>query len=158
VVVTATSMRSTVEFAETTVPTNGACTSMVAEVSLAGDADLYLLPTTTYAPAGKLVAVVRTASGQPLTDPSLSVKLYGAWKTVSCAPAITQLIAMRAVVGSQAVLQLQFPASPAHKTVSRLRHPLGQGVPHRHGQAEDQGVVGRARGRPSFKDRRRRAP
>jgi hypothetical protein len=120
-VVTATLARSTLEFA-------GASNfPMVGEASLAADAALYLPRTATLAPTGKLAAVVRMPSGPPLTDRSLTVSLYGTWKTVSYAPASTQLIASGTVVNGQAVLKLHLPASLAHKTVPAYATLSGKG-------------------------------
>jgi hypothetical protein len=75
-VVTATSASSTVEFADATNPPSG-YPAMVAGVSLSGDPKVYLPPTPTLAPTGKLLVVVRTATGAPLVDPSVVVKLFG---------------------------------------------------------------------------------
>jgi hypothetical protein len=128
VTVTATAALSTVEFADATAPADlgrGARSSMVAEVSFAGVADLYL-PATAPA-AAKLVAVVRTPAGQPLIDPRLSVRLYGTWKTVESATASNQLIATAAVVGGQAVLQFHLPHSLAHQSVPAFATVSGPG-------------------------------
>jgi hypothetical protein len=84
--VTATLASSTLEFA------GASDFPMVGEASVAADAALYLPPTATLAPTGKLAAAVRMPSGPPLTDRSLTVSLNGTWKTVSYAPASTQLI------------------------------------------------------------------
>jgi hypothetical protein len=120
-VVTAALASSTVEFA-------GASNfAMVGEASVAADAALYLPPTATLAPTAKLVAVVRMPSGSALTDRSLTVSLYGTWKTVSYAPASTQLIASGTVVNGQAVLKLHLPASLAHKTVPAYATLSGKG-------------------------------
>jgi hypothetical protein len=131
VVVTATSSRSTVEFVDATAAVDLGSVgrpSMVAEASLAGDAGLYLPATATMPPTGgKLVAVVRMPSGTPVTDPSLSVKLYGTWKTVSYAPVTTQLIATGTVVGGQAVLKVHLPASLAHKVIPAYATLSGKG-------------------------------
>jgi hypothetical protein len=121
VVVTATSARSTLEFA-------GASNfPMVGEASVAADAALYLPPTATLAPTGELVAVVRMPSVPALTDRSLTVSLYGTWKTVSYAPASTQLIASGTVLNGQAVLKLHLPSSLAHKTVPAYATLSGKG-------------------------------
>jgi hypothetical protein len=120
-VVTATSASSILEFA-------GASNfPMVGEASVAADAALYLPPTATLAPTGKLVAVVRMPSGPALTDRSLTVSLYGTWKTVSYAPASTQLIASGTVLNGQAVLKLHLPASLAHKTIPAYATLSGKG-------------------------------
>jgi len=128
VTVTATAALSTVEFADATAAADlgrGARSSMVAEVALAGVADLYL-PATAPA-AGKLVAVVRTPAGQPLIDPRLSVRLYGTWKAVGSATATSQLITTAAVVGGQAVLQFHLPGSLAHQSVPAFATVSGPG-------------------------------
>jgi hypothetical protein len=128
VTVTATAARSTVEFADATAAADlgrGARSSMVAEVSLAGVADLYL-PATAPA-AGRLVAVVRTPAGQPLIDPRLSVRLYGTWKTSAAATATIHLIATAAAAGGQAVLQYHLPHSLAHQSVPAFATVSGPG-------------------------------
>jgi hypothetical protein len=128
VTVTATAARSTVEFADATAAADlgrGARSSMVAEVSLAGVADLYLPPT---APAaGRLVAEVRTPAGQPLIDPRLSVRLYGTWKTSASAAATSQLIATAAVIGGQAALPYHLPRSVTHQSVPAFATLSGPG-------------------------------
>jgi hypothetical protein len=126
--VTATAALSTVEFADATAAADlgrGARSSMVAEVSLAGVAELYL-PATAPA-AGRLVAVVRTPAGQPLNDPRLSVRLYGSWKTSASATATSQLIATAAVAVGQAVLQFHLPHSLARQSVPAFAILSGPG-------------------------------
>jgi hypothetical protein len=128
VVVNATSARSSVEFADATAPqdlgANGRA-SMVAEVSLAGVGELYVPPIV--ASTGKLVAVVRTPSGQPLNDPSLAVRLYGTWATAADATPTTHLVASGAVTDGQAVLQVHLPASLAHQTIAAFATLTGPG-------------------------------
>jgi hypothetical protein len=120
-VVTATSALSTLEFA-------GANNfAMVGEASLAADAGLYLPATASSAPTGEIVAVVRMPSGPALTDRSLTVSLYGTWKTVSYAPASTQLIASGTVLNGQVVLKVHLPASLAHKSVPAYATLAGPG-------------------------------
>lgn len=112
VVVTAASTASTLEFTDATNPPL-AYYAMVGEVSLSGDATLYLPTTATVAPTGKILAVVRTATGQPLVDPALVVKLYGTYKETSYAPAATQLMASGTVRSGQVTLQLHLHAAMA---------------------------------------------
>jgi hypothetical protein len=128
VTVTANSALSTVEFADATAPAdlgNGARSSMVAEVSLAGIADLYLPPTAVS--TGNLVAVVRTPSSRPLNDPSLKVRLYGTWKTGASAAPTSRVIATATVVDGQAVLRAHLPASLAHQTIPAYATLSGPG-------------------------------
>jgi hypothetical protein len=125
-VVTATSDLSTLEFANGTVPASGS-DAMVGSASLAGDAKLYLPTTITLSPTGKLVAIVRTATGAPLADPALSVKLYGTWKETSYAPPSTQLIASGTVLNGQAVLQLDLHAAMASHTIPAYATLAGPG-------------------------------
>jgi hypothetical protein len=131
VVVTAASTSSTVEFADATNP-DEVYGSMVGDVSLSGDAKLYLPAVTTVAPTGKLLAVVQTANGSAFTDPDLTVKLVGTWeqKTTSYAPpvVVTKQIASATVVNGGATLQLQgIPASLAGKTVTATATMTGPG-------------------------------
>jgi hypothetical protein len=107
-VLTATSASSILEFADATVPEDG-FPAIVANVSLAGDAKLYLQASTTVVRTGTVIAIVRTATGAPLDYPGLAVKLYGTWKETSYAPASTQLIATGTVVNGQYVLHPIFP-------------------------------------------------
>jgi hypothetical protein len=122
-VLTATSASSTLEFADATVPESGFA-GIVANASLAGDAKLYLPASTNVARTGKVIAIVRTATGAPLDYPGLAVKLYGTWKETSYAPASTQLISTGTVVNGQYVLHLDLPAIlvghtiPAYATLS----------------------------------------
>jgi len=122
-VVTATSTSSTLEFACLT----GGFGPIVAGVSLAGDAKLFLPATATLTPTGKLVAVVRNATGSPLDDSSLSVKLSGSYKTVSYAPASKQLLASGQVASGQAVLQLKLPTSLKGQTIDAYATLQGPG-------------------------------
>jgi Protein of unknown function (DUF642) len=124
VVVTATSTTSTVEFDEAT-PNANCCGAMVAEVSLAGDANLFLPHTASVAPNGKLVAIVHNGEGEPLTLSGLKVLLYGTYKTASYAPASKALLASAPVSGGQAVLQLKLPASLKGQTIAAHADLLG---------------------------------
>jgi hypothetical protein len=117
-IVTATSTRTTLEFADVTHETSIGYSAMMGNASLAGDAKLYLPTTITLSPTGKLVAIVRTATGAPLADPALSVKLYGTWKETSYAPPSTQLIASGTVLNGQVTLRLHLPTSLIGKTVA----------------------------------------
>ena len=88
-VLTATSSKTTLEFADaTTDQTSTGYASIIGNVSLAGDAKLYLPASITLAPTGTLIAVVHTATGYAFTAPGLTVQLYGTWKqkTLSYAP------------------------------------------------------------------------
>jgi hypothetical protein len=116
VVVTAASASSTLEFADATSPVTGYF-SMVGNVSLAGDAKLYVPPTATVAPTGTVLAIVRTATGSALVDPSLTVQLYGTYKETSYAPAVTQLMASGSVLNGQVVLKLHLLANLAGHTI-----------------------------------------
>jgi len=126
VVVTAASTSSTVEFADATNPYEG-YGSMVGDVSLSGDAKLYLPTTTTVAPTGKVLAIVRTATGQPLDDPTLVVKLYGTYKETSYAPPATQLMASGTVRDGQVTLQLHLHAAMAAHTIPAYATLSGPG-------------------------------
>jgi hypothetical protein len=123
IVVSAVASSSIVEFADATTPFSNYA-SMVGNVSLAGDAKLYVPTRATMAPTGKLVAIVRNVNGGSFSDPGLRVRLYGTWKSVSYAPASTQLIGSGTVVNGQVVLKVHFPASlaghavPAYATLS----------------------------------------
>lgn len=125
-VVTATSASSTVEFADATNPPSEN-PSMVGEVSLSGDAKLYLPPTPTIAPTGKLLAVVRTATGAPLVDPSLVVNLYGTYTETQYAPPVTQLMASGPVLSGQVTLQLHLHAAMAAHTIPAYATLSGPG-------------------------------
>jgi hypothetical protein len=117
VVVTATSTTSTLEFADATpVPGDGA--PYVAAASMAADANLFLPPTASLAPTGKITAVVHNGEGEPFTQSGLTVRLYATYKTVSYAPATKQLLATASVVNGQAVLQLKLPASLKGQTIT----------------------------------------
>ena len=126
VVVTAASTRSTLEFADASNPPTSYC-SMVGNVSLAGDAKLYLPAVTTVAPTGKVIAIVRTATGNPLVDPSLKVTLYGTYKETSYAPPATQLMAVGSVVNGQVVLKLHLHAAMAAHTIPAYATLTGPG-------------------------------
>jgi len=104
VVVTAASTSSTLEFADATSPVTEYF-SMVGNVSLSGDAKLYLPPTATVAPTGTVLAIVRTATGGALDDPALTVQLYGTYKETSYAPAVNQLMAQGSVLNGQVILK-----------------------------------------------------
>ncbi len=136
-VLTATSSRTTLEFADATKQPPSGYTALIGNISLAGDAKLYLPTSTTLAPTGTLIAVVDTATGRALTDPSLTVQMYGTWKQkgLSYAPptVVTKLIGSGAVSGGQAVLRLHIPASVAGKTVAAVAVLSGPGfIPIRH--------------------------
>ena len=115
-VVTATSASSTVEFADATKPPGGHGT-LLGEVSLSGDAKIYLDPTPTIAPTGKLLVVVRNANGAPLVDPSLTVRLYGTYVETQYAPPVLQLMASGPVSSGQVELQLHLHAAMAHHSI-----------------------------------------
>ena len=122
-VLTATSTRTTLEFDDATAQTSTGYAAIVGNVSLAGDAKLYLPARATLAPTGKLVAVVQTATGYAFSDPRLTVKLYGTWKqkTTSYAPptVVTKVIAGGPVLDGKAELTLRnIPASVIGQTVS----------------------------------------
>jgi hypothetical protein len=136
-VLTATSSRTTLEFADATNQSPSGYSALIGNISLAGDAKLYLPTSTTLAPTSTLIAVVHTATGDAFTAPSLTVQLYGTWKqkTLSYAPptVVTKLIGSGAVVGGQAVLKLHIPASAAGKTVAGVAVLSGSGfIPIRH--------------------------
>jgi len=117
VVVTATSASSSIEFSDS-MPTTSTYAALVADVTLGGDAKLYLPATTTVSPTAKIMAVVDNAKGAPLSGTSLSVSLYGLIKATSYAPAVLQLIASAHVVNGQAALGLKLPRSEAGKTIT----------------------------------------
>jgi hypothetical protein len=100
---------------------------MVGNVSLSGDAKLYLPTTPTVAPTGKVLAVVRTATGAPLVDPSLMVKLYGTYKETLYAPPATQLMAEGSVRDGQVTLQLHLHAAMAAHTIPAYATLTGPG-------------------------------
>jgi hypothetical protein len=126
VVVTAASTSSTVEFADATTPVTAYC-SMVGNVSLAGDLNLYLPTVTTVAPTGQVLAIVRTATGNPVVDPSLTVKLYGTYTETSYAPPVTVLMAEGSVRSGQAVLKLHLHAAMAGHTIPAYATLTGPG-------------------------------
>ena len=121
-VVLATSTSSLVSFAydpacQGTVCNYSTYGTMVSEVTLNADAQLYLPPSITLAPTGKLLAIVRSTSGTAFTDPNVTVKLVGSWqeKVASYAPPVevTKQLASASVVNSVAALQLQGVPAPA---------------------------------------------
>ncbi|HTX00627.1 MAG TPA: DUF642 domain-containing protein [Acidimicrobiales bacterium] len=116
-VVTATGPTSTVEFADS-MPVGDTYAALVADVTLAGDAELYLPATLSLPRTGKITAVVDSASGSPLSASGVTVKLYGLIKAASYAPTVIQLIASSPVVKGQAVLRLKLAASMVGKTLS----------------------------------------
>jgi hypothetical protein len=127
-VVLATSTSSLLQFAYDPACQGSVCGdsvygTMVSEVTLNADAQLYLPPSITLAPTGKLLAIVRSTSGTAFTDPNVTVKLVGSWqdKVASYAPPVevTKQLATATVVNSVAVLQLQgIPAPAAGKTLT----------------------------------------
>jgi hypothetical protein len=139
-VVTASSASSELEFVydpQCAPPGSSACSDteygpMISEVTLNGDAKLYLPPSITLPPAGPLLAVVRGANGQAFSDPNLVVTLVGTWqqKVTSYAPPIvvTKQLASAAVVNSVATLHLVgIPASMAGHTVTATATMVGPG-------------------------------
>jgi hypothetical protein len=126
VVVTASSTSSTLEFADATNPVTEYF-SMVGNVSLSGDAKLYLPPTAKVAPTGTVLAIVRTATGGALDDPSLTVQLYGTYKETSYAPAVNQLMAQGSVLNGQVILKLHLLANLAGKTIPAYANLTGPG-------------------------------
>ncbi len=131
-VLTATSSKTTLEFADaTTDQTSTGYASIIGNVSLAGDAKLYLPASIALAPTGTLIAVVHTATGYAFTDPGLTVQLKGTWKQkgLSYAPptVVTKLIGNGTVSGGQAVLRLHIPPSVAGKTVAAVAVLSGPG-------------------------------
>ena len=122
VVVLATSPSSLLQFAYDPACQGTACNdasygTLVSEVTLNADAQLYLPPSITLAPTGKLLAIVRSTSGTAFTDPDVTVKLVGSWqeKVASYAPPfeVTKQLATASVVNSVAALQLQGVPAPA---------------------------------------------
>jgi hypothetical protein len=122
---------NTLEFADATKQSPSGYSALMGNVSLGGDAKLYLPTSTTLAPTGTLIAVVRTATGNPLSDPGLSVQVNGTWKQkgLSYAPptVVTKVIGSGTVSGGQAVLRLHIPASLAGKTVAAVAVLSGPG-------------------------------
>jgi hypothetical protein len=117
VVVAATATSSTVQFADDS-PNAVSSSSMVTDVSLAADANLYVPHSASLSPTGKLTAIVHNGKGAPLTVSGLTVTLRGSWKAASYAPATTQLIASAPVVNGQALLQLKLPSSLKGQTIT----------------------------------------
>jgi hypothetical protein len=130
-VLTATSASTTLEFYDVTHETSVGYSAMIGNASLAGYAKMYLPAVTSVSASGKLLAIVDTATGHALSDPSLALKLYGTWKqkTASYAPptVVTKLIASGSVVDGQVPLQLHLPASVAGKTVAGVALLSGPG-------------------------------
>jgi hypothetical protein len=121
-VVTATSIRTTLEFADVPHGPSIGFSAMMGNASLAGDARLYLPSSTTLPPTGTLVAIVHTATGYAFSAPGLSLELYGTWKekAESYAPptVVTKLIASGTVLNGQVTLRLHLPTSLIGKTVA----------------------------------------
>jgi hypothetical protein len=121
-VVTAGSTRSALEFADA----SKGYSSMVGNISLTGDARLFLPTTWTLKrTSGSLVAYVRSLSGAAITDPALKVRLYITWKPQPYAPPTTQQVAVSAVSAGQATLVVHMPSSLAGKTVAVTATLLG---------------------------------
>jgi hypothetical protein len=59
----------------------------------AGKAVVTLQKVSKLAPGGSLTATVRTAAGAPISDPSLTLELYGSWKDAGSAAASSHLLA-----------------------------------------------------------------
>jgi hypothetical protein len=120
-VVTATSSSSTVEFGDASTPPS-LYASMVGNVSLAGDAKLYLPTIATVARTGELVAIVRNANQEPLVDPSLVVNLYGTYNASPSSAPTAHLLASGHVLNGQVVLRLHLPGAahtfPAYATLT----------------------------------------
>jgi hypothetical protein len=125
-IVTAASSSSTLEFADATSPVTGYF-AMVGNVSLSGDAKMYLPPTAKVTPTGTVLAIVRTATGGPLVDPALTVQLYGTYKETSYAPAVNQLMAQGPVLNGQVILKLHLLANLAGKTIPAYATLTGPG-------------------------------
>ncbi len=125
-IVTAASSSSTLEFADATSPVTEYF-SMVGDVSLSGDAKMYLPPTAKVAPTGTVLAIVRSATGGPLADPALTVQLYGTYKETSYAPAVNQLMAQGSVLNGQVILKLHLLANLAGKTIPAYATLTGPG-------------------------------
>lgn len=136
-VVQATSTSSVLTFAFDPACQAAACNqaqyaTLISEVILNGDAQLYLPPSITLAPNAKLLAVVRSTTGTAFTDPNLTVKLVGTWeqKIASYAPPVlvTKVLATATVSDSVAALQLQgIPASEKGKTITATATMTGPG-------------------------------
>lgn len=83
-------------------------------VNVHHDALLYLPSVTKVGPAGKyfkLPVAVRTASGTPVTDHSLTLRLYGRWKDLSYVPATLHLMASASPSNGIAFLVFKIPPS-----------------------------------------------
>jgi hypothetical protein len=121
-IVTATSTRTTLEFADVPHGPSIGFSAMMGNASLAGDAKLYLPSSTTLPPTGTLVAIVHTATGYAFSAPGLTLELYGTWKekAESYAPptVVTKLIASGTVLNGQVTLRLHLPTSLIGKTVA----------------------------------------
>jgi len=121
-IVTATSTRTTLEFADVPHGPSIGFSAMIGNASLAGDAKLYLPSSTTLPPTGTLVAIVHTATGYTFSAPGLTLKLYGTWKAKaeSYAPptVVTKLIASGTMLNGQITLRLNLPTSLIGKTVA----------------------------------------
>jgi hypothetical protein len=118
-IVTAASTSSTLEFAESPTPANATNYGpLVTGVALAGYARLYLPATVNVTLTGKIIAVVRNGTDTTLNVGGLTVMLYGKTKTVSYAPAVTELLASAPVAKGQATLQLHLAASLKGQTVA----------------------------------------
>jgi hypothetical protein len=117
-IVTAASTSSTLEFAESLTPANATLYGpLVTGVTLAGYARVYLPTTVNVTLTGKIIAVVRNGTNTTLNVGGLTVTLYGKTKTVSYAPAVTELLATAPVAKGQATLQLHLAASLKGQTV-----------------------------------------
>ncbi len=122
VVVLANSTSSSLTFAydpacQGTACNNASQATIVSEVTLNADAQMYLPPSITLPPTGTLLAVVRSTSGTSFTDANVTVKLVGSWeqKVASYAPPIetTKQLATATVTNSVAALKLQGVPKPA---------------------------------------------
>jgi hypothetical protein len=118
-VLTATTTSTVLSFADATKvpPGPDGYRACIGAASLAGDAKLYLPTSLTTTPTGSVLAIVRTATGQPLTDPALKLSLYGTYKETAYAPAVTVLMASGAVANGQLTLHLHLRAAMAGHTV-----------------------------------------
>ena len=136
-VVLANSSSSVLEFVYDPSCQGSACNNapnatFVSEVTLNGDAQLYLPASVTLPPTGPLLAVVRSTTGTAFTDPNLTVKLEASWeeKIASYAPPIlvNKLIATATVVNSVATLEFQgIPTSEKGKTITGTATLSGPG-------------------------------
>jgi hypothetical protein len=117
VVVSATGTSSTLEFADAST----GYPSMVGNISLVAEAKLFTPATLTLKGThGTLVVYVRSLSGSPITDPYLTVALYGTWKPTSYAPSTTSELASVPLGNGQASLLVHLPSSLSHKTISGM--------------------------------------